>query len=118
MLHVLDVNLGAVAGLPASLAAMLAYSELLDVVRRETQTGMAKVAKRYPTAQALIREGSPRDSILEVAEEVRAGLIVMGTRGRTGLTRAFFGSVAEHLVRHSRVPDYGAAIVITMPVCQ
>jgi nucleotide-binding universal stress UspA family protein len=39
-----------------------------------------------------------------VAKAEGADLIVMGTHGRTGLSHAFFGSVAEHVVRHSRVP--------------
>jgi universal stress protein A len=43
--------------------------------------------------------GEPVDRILDVADEVDAGLIVVGTHGRTGLKRMLMGSVAEHLVR-------------------
>jgi len=39
-----------------------------------------------------------------VAAEVNADLIVVGTHGRTGLAHVLFGSVAEHVVRHSRIP--------------
>ncbi|MDP3766726.1 MAG: universal stress protein, partial [Dehalococcoidia bacterium] len=53
--------------------------------------------------RTIIREGMPRSMILDVAREVGADLIVMGTHGRTGLTHVFFGSVAEHVVRHSRI---------------
>jgi nucleotide-binding universal stress UspA family protein len=52
----------------------------------------------------MVREGMPRAAILDVAREVGADLIVMGTHGRTGLTHVVFGSVAEHVVRHSRIP--------------
>lgn len=104
VLHVVDVSLGAVAGFPAHMAAMPAYGELLEVVRREARVEMTKVNKRYPAAGTLIREGTPRTRILDVAEELKADLIVMGTHGRTGLAHVFFGSVAEHVVRHSRVP--------------
>jgi nucleotide-binding universal stress UspA family protein len=45
-----------------------------------------------------------RSAILEVAAEVEADLIVMGTHGHTGLTHLLIGSVAEHVVRHSRIP--------------
>ncbi len=104
LLHVLDPSLGAVAGLPAHLAAMPAYGELLDVVRGEARDEMAKLGRRYPSAKTVIREGPPRSIIMEVAGEIKAGLIIMGTHGRTGLAHVFFGSVAEHVVRHSRIP--------------
>jgi nucleotide-binding universal stress UspA family protein len=65
---------------------------------------MAKVVERFPGAQPLIREGPARSTIIEVASEVEADLIVMGTHGHTGLTHLLIGSVAEHVVRHSRIP--------------
>ena len=45
-----------------------------------------------------------RFKIANMATEVEADLIVMGTHGHTGLSHVFFGSVAEHVVRHSRIP--------------
>jgi glycine betaine transporter len=104
LLHVLDPSLGAIAGLPSNYAAMPAYGELLETVRREAKSEMEKIAKRIPTAKILIREGSPRPVILDAATEFGADLIVIGTHGRTGLAHAFFGSVAEHVVRYSKIP--------------
>jgi nucleotide-binding universal stress UspA family protein len=62
------------------------------------------MVERFPGARPLIREGPARSTILEVAGEIEADLIVMGTHGHTGLTHVLFGSVAEHVVRHSRIP--------------
>jgi nucleotide-binding universal stress UspA family protein len=104
ILNVLDPSLGAIAGFPAHMASMPAYGELLETVRRESKSEMEKIAKRFPNSKTLIREGSPRPVILDAATELRAGLIVMGTHGRTGLSHVFFGSVAEHVVRHSKIP--------------
>jgi len=104
LLHVLDLSIAALAGFPSSLAMVPAAGELLDRIRSETEQEMARVAARLPGARSIIREGTPRAVILEVAAEIQADLIVMGTHGRTGLTHVFFGSVAEHVVRHSRVP--------------
>lgn len=104
LLHVLDLNIGALAGFPSNLAMVPAAGELLERIRTETSEEMTRLAARFPGAQALIREGPPRAVILEVAQEVRADLLVMGTHGRTGLTHVFFGSVAEYVVRHSRIP--------------
>jgi len=104
LLHVLDLSLAALAGLPSALAMVPAAGELLERIRAETAQEMATLAARLPGARSVIREGAPRPVILEVAQEVGADLIVMGTHGRTGLTHVFFGSVAEYVVRHSRVP--------------
>lgn len=48
-----------------------------------------------------IVEGVPAAAILAVAEELQADLIVLGTRGRTGLKRVLLGSVAEAVARHA-----------------
>jgi nucleotide-binding universal stress UspA family protein len=48
--------------------------------------------------------GSPAEKILEYAEESNIDLIVMGTQGLTGIQRFLIGSVAENVLRHSKVP--------------
>ncbi len=48
--------------------------------------------------------GVPATRILEVADELDARLIVMGSEGRTGLARALLGSKAERVVRLAPVP--------------
>jgi len=103
-LFVLDLSLGAVAGLPPEMASMYATGDLLDQVRREAAEEMARLGRRYPRVKRLIREGSPRPTILRTADRLRADLIVIGTHGRTGLAHVVFGSVAEHVVRYARMP--------------
>jgi universal stress protein A len=48
--------------------------------------------------------GNPADAIVHEAEVENADLIVMGTHGRTGLTRLLMGSVAEAVVRRAKCP--------------
>ncbi len=48
--------------------------------------------------------GDPATAIARLAEEEQADLIVMGTHGRTGLTRLLMGSVAEAVVRRAPCP--------------
>ena len=43
--------------------------------------------------------GPPADTIVRVAQERNADLIVMSTHGRTGLQHVLLGSVAEKVVR-------------------
>jgi len=104
LLHVADLSIAALAGFPSTLAMVPAAGELLDRIRIEADEEMARLVARTPGARGVVREGTPRSVILDVARELGAQLIVMGTHGRTGLTHVFFGSVAEHVVRHSRVP--------------
>jgi nucleotide-binding universal stress UspA family protein len=53
--------------------------------------------------------GVPAHAICDYAQRIGADLIVMGTHGRTGVSRAVLGSVAEAVVRHARCP------VMTIP---
>lgn len=48
--------------------------------------------------------GHPSETILRVAKDTDVDLIFMGTHGRTGLRRAFAGSVAEEVIRHAELP--------------
>ena len=54
--------------------------------------------------EILTRVGDTAKSILAVAEEVGAELIVMATHGRSGLSHFFLGSVAEQVVREASCP--------------
>src|SRR5262249_58632713 len=49
--------------------------------------------------KVLLRTGDARELINETARELGADLIVMGTHGRRGISRALLGSVAETVVR-------------------
>jgi nucleotide-binding universal stress UspA family protein len=48
--------------------------------------------------------GEPAAAIAQLAEDDQIDLIVMGTHGRTGLSRLLMGSVAENVVRRSKCP--------------
>jgi nucleotide-binding universal stress UspA family protein len=51
-----------------------------------------------------VRKGRPAATIVEAAREMPFDLIVMGTAGRSGVARAFMGSVAERVARTARCP--------------
>ncbi len=56
-------------------------------------------------AQPLVEQGEPIwERIVELAEENDAAMVVMGSRGRSGLGRLTTGSVATAVVQHSRRP--------------
>ena len=51
--------------------------------------------------EAHAREGDPADAILDVAEEVKADLIVVGNKGMTGARRFLLGSVPNKVSHHA-----------------
>jgi len=82
--------------------------ELIEPVLEDAESRlselMSSISKEIPEATARIRQGNPYEEILAAARESEVDLIVMGTHGRTGLSRAVLGSVAEKVVRLSPVP--------------
>ncbi len=71
---------------------------LLNRQAREIEKAGGKVVGTY------LREGDPDVEIVAVGEEIGAGLIVMGSRGRGGVRRALMGSVSDAVVRHAHCP--------------
>jgi nucleotide-binding universal stress UspA family protein len=68
------------------------------------------VVKRHPDIKTLTElktmlvKGLPSSRILEVAEQADASMIVIGSKGLTGLKHLLIGSVAEQVVHLSRIP--------------
>ncbi|MCL4544756.1 MAG: universal stress protein [Chloroflexi bacterium] len=48
--------------------------------------------------------GSPGRVLLDTAREIEAGIIVMGTRARGAVGRTLLGSVADYVLRHTKIP--------------
>ena len=55
-------------------------------------------------AQAHLRMGEAATEIVDLAEELGAGLVVLGSRGLGGIRRALMGSVSDSVVRHAHCP--------------
>lgn len=54
----------------------------------------------------ITKPGREDEEILTFAQKEKVDLIVIGTHGRTGIERVFFGSVAEKILRHSPFPVF------------
>ena len=101
LVHVVDPK-GASApegGLPASVV----LDDLRQEGRQLLKAASARIGGDPPPWEYLI-EGNPSREIVKAATEWKADLIVMGTHGRSGISRAFLGSTAEWVVRHSAIP--------------
>ncbi len=64
------------------------------------------LAEKGVTCEPVVLSGMAGEAIISYAEENDIGLIAIATHGRTGLSRAIIGSVADHVLRHSRVPVF------------
>jgi nucleotide-binding universal stress UspA family protein len=86
----------------------------LGAIQTNTVLELQNAAKDYlekiksqlgdSSIQTLIKEGDSGDAILEAADDSKADVIVMGTHGRRGLDKILMGSVAEKVMRHSKIP--------------
>jgi nucleotide-binding universal stress UspA family protein len=85
------------------------FEDVLRENRREAKEVLEQQAKRIEDSgvsvkETHLREGRADEEIVEVAEEIGAGLIVMGSRGYGRLRRALLGSVSDAVVRHAHCP--------------
>lgn len=53
---------------------------------------------------AVVREGTPHETICQTAKSLGADLVVLTTHGYTGLKHVWLGSTAERAVRHASCP--------------
>ena len=86
------------------------FEDVLRKNRREAKEVLEQQAKRIEQSGATVKETHLREGpaaeeeIVEVAEELGAGMIVMGSRGHGRLRRALLGSVSDAVVRHAHCP--------------
>jgi glycine betaine transporter len=84
------------------LALTVSQEYVLQFVKDSKELLLALAAKQcagVPLGPVLVESGDPREVIVEHARRLHAELIVMGTHGRRGISRALIGSVAESVVR-------------------
>ncbi|WP_158059060.1 universal stress protein [Halorussus halophilus] len=83
-------------------------TEVVDALEREGENVTDAVASDLSDAgveyETVVVQGDPAPTIAEYAESRGIDLVVMPTRGRSGLSRYLLGSVTEKVVRLSSVP--------------
>lgn len=104
LLHVVELPF-----LPSySLAGMpdlsMPVDEIEESAREKMQELLDTCRGKYARIEGEVRTGSAFLEIINYARDMDAGLIVVGTHGRTGLRHMLIGSVAEKVVRKAPCP--------------
>jgi len=93
-----------VADLPVVAYGQGVVSPELDTSLRESQKQLDQLQLTLVRAERRLELGNPADEIINVCRTVSADLIVMGTHGRSGISRLMLGSVAEQVLRQAGCP--------------
>jgi nucleotide-binding universal stress UspA family protein len=96
------VDVKATASIAQGLGAPDMHSYQLEASETAADMAMAAAKERNVVAVSIVRRGSPALDIIE--ESAHHDLVVMASRGRTGVGHALLGSVAEKVVRFADCP--------------
>ena len=92
----------------ASIPMDAAWESMYELLKQEGDEATKYVAEKAEaeglSIERLTAEGHPAEEIIKYAEKNSVNLIVMGTLGKSGLDRFLLGSVAEKVVRSSKIP--------------
>ncbi|MBI1800618.1 MAG: universal stress protein [Chloroflexi bacterium] len=106
LLRVLVYAIHDFAGVDPTFSATIA--EANEAVRQGTEKYLRELTARLSAqglnVSALTADGLVAEAILDCADKTGADLIAMSTHGRSGLARWLIGSVADRVVRGSKVP--------------
>lgn len=97
-------------GYYAKLAKKKMLTRIEDVAQEMFDDFVAHAAKQHPQLKELKKlettlvTGIPTTRILQMVEKSHASMVVMGSKGHTGLKHLFVGSIAEHIVQLCPVP--------------
>lgn len=82
-----------------------------EKIKKRLEQFCARELKNSPecmkrVASIQVVEGDPAGTILQIAEESKADLVIMGTHGKGLLAHAFLGSVAEKVLQRIQIPVF------------
>lgn len=80
------------------------YERLTDEAYEEVKPIEAELKDAGFDTRVMVERGMPYLKILEVAEEEKVSVIILGSHGRSNLSSVLLGSVSDHVIRHSKRP--------------
>jgi nucleotide-binding universal stress UspA family protein len=104
--YVVDVH--RLAQLPGYAAMPGIKDNLVELMFREGSEALEEIGDKARDAgvayERAIAQGDPAEELLKLCGDKEFDLIVLGTIGKSGLTKFLLGSVAEKVVRHAHIP--------------
>ena len=75
-----------------------------DAIRGQHLLAMKALRQKFSIDENMthVEKGLPEEVIPDLAEHLQAGIVVLGTIGRTGISAAFLGNTAEQVIDHLR----------------
>ena len=102
------VDISRLAQLPGYTTLPGISERLMELMFKEGEDATSEIGEMASNAgvpfEKIVAEGNPSEEILRRSSESGTDLLVMGSIGRTGIEKIMLGSVAEKVVRNSRVP--------------
>ena len=77
---------------------------LRDAATQQLAAEEERLSGRGVEVETLLEIGVPSQTLVRMAKELDAALLVIGTRGLTGLSHLLLGSTAERVVQHAECP--------------
>ncbi len=106
VLHVLDEPAALDPMFRGDVPLELLRSRMENFARESMETFLAAHFQGFGNFETVFVSGIPWREIIRNARETGAGLIVIGTHGRTGVEHVIFGSTAEKVVRMAPCPVF------------
>ncbi len=97
----------AIAKVCSSLLVVVSVASSDDeapATKESVKQALVLADKEKVEKEGMVLRGNAGEAIVEAAEQKGAGLIVMGSHGRTGLMNLFMGSVTEYVLSHGNIP--------------
>ena len=106
VLHIVDPVPPYVAG--EDIGGAEIYMKLEQTTQQDAETSMKKLMEKLRklkvNSKSLLLRGTAPEQIVRTAKNRRANLIVIGTHGRTGLSKLLMGSVANKVISTAHCP--------------
>ena len=113
MLQVISAPVFIAPDIPGSGGGYIEKPQMLETIQADQDSAytylngiIGDLQDKGITCEAVVFSGMAGEAIISYAEENDIGLIAIASHGRTGLSRAIIGSVADHVLRHSKAPVF------------
>jgi nucleotide-binding universal stress UspA family protein len=100
LLHAVDISLNALFSMPGPVMVPASPVDMTTALVDSARARLDESLRRFAvTGNTIVAQGGAAASITEAAATLPASLVVVGTRGRSGLPRLLLGSVADAVMR-------------------